>query len=110
MADVADGRLWPDARPGAPFPAGRQRAGPPLRARTLHEGDAPAVRRLRQGLGEAPYAAGNDVSIADFAILGWAWRHERHQVDLADYPNVKRWYEAMMARPGTKRGFEVTLS
>src|SRR5437762_1477831 len=61
-------------------------------------------------LGEVTYAAGADVSIADFAILGWAWRHERHQVSLNDYPNVKRWYEAMMARPGTKRGFEVALS
>jgi GSH-dependent disulfide-bond oxidoreductase len=61
-------------------------------------------------LGEVQFAAGKDVSIADFAILGWAWRHERHQVDLADYPNVKRWYEAMMARPGTKRGIEVPLS
>jgi GSH-dependent disulfide-bond oxidoreductase len=61
-------------------------------------------------LAEAPYAAGSDVSIADFAILGWAWRHERHQVSLNDYPNVKRWYEAMMARPGTKRGFEVAVS
>ena len=61
-------------------------------------------------LGDVQFAGGNDVSIADFAILGWAWRHERHQVDLADYPNVKRWYEAMMARPGTKRGFEVALS
>ncbi len=53
---------------------------------------------------------GGPVSIADFAILGWAWRHERHKVDLGDFPNVKRWYEAMMARPGTKRGFEVALS
>lgn len=50
------------------------------------------------------------VSIADFAILGWAWRHERHKVDLAEYPNVKRWYDTMMARPATKRGFEVALS
>jgi len=49
-------------------------------------------------------------SIADFAILGWAWRHERHKVDLADFPNVKAWYERCMARPGTKRGFEVALS
>lgn len=49
-------------------------------------------------------------SVADFAILGWAWRHERHQVDLATVPNVKRWYETMMARPATKRGFEVALS
>jgi GSH-dependent disulfide-bond oxidoreductase len=49
------------------------------------------------------------LSIADFAILGWVWRHPRHQVDLADYPNVKRWYEALMARPGVKRGFAVAL-
>jgi GST-like protein len=50
-----------------------------------------------------------ELSIADFAILGWAWRHARHQVDLADFPSVARWYEEMMARPGVKRGFEVEL-
>ncbi len=49
-------------------------------------------------------------SVADFAILGWAWRHPRHKVDLAEYPNVRRWYERMMARPATARGFEVPLS
>jgi GSH-dependent disulfide-bond oxidoreductase len=53
---------------------------------------------------------GGDISVADFAILGWAWRHERHQVDLAEFPNVKRWYETMMARPAVRRGFEVKLS
>ena len=37
-------------------------------------------------LAEAAYCRRSEVSIADFAILGWAWRHERHQVDLADYP------------------------
>lgn len=52
----------------------------------------------------------DELSIADFAILGWAWRHERHKVDLADFPNVKRWYEAMMARPAVQRGFAVKLS
>jgi len=51
-----------------------------------------------------------ELSIADFAILGWAWRHPRHKVDLAEFPNVKRWYETMMARPGVRRGFEVKLS
>jgi len=54
------------------------------------------------------YFAG-DLSIADFAILGWAWRHQRHQIDLTEYPNVKRWYEAMMARPAVQRGFAVAL-
>jgi len=52
----------------------------------------------------------NELSIADFAILGWAWRHPRHKVDLADYPNVRRWYETMMARPAVQRGFAVPLS
>jgi len=56
------------------------------------------------------YFAAEEVTIADFAILGWAWRHERHKVDLADFPHVKRWYEAMMARPGVQRGFAVALS
>jgi len=52
----------------------------------------------------------DEPSIADFAILGWAWRHPRHKVDLAEYPNVKRWYETMMARPGVQRGFAAKLS
>jgi GSH-dependent disulfide-bond oxidoreductase len=50
-----------------------------------------------------------DLSIADFAILGWAWRHPRHKVDLAEFPNVKRWYDALMARPGVARGFALPL-
>jgi GSH-dependent disulfide-bond oxidoreductase len=64
---------------------------------------------LDRRLGEVDYVAG-DVSIADFAVLGWAWRHERHQVDLAGFPNVARWYRQMMARPATARGFEVPLN
>jgi len=51
----------------------------------------------------------DDLSIADFAILGWVWRHPRHQVDLNDFPHVQRWFEALMARPAVKRGFEVAL-
>jgi len=51
----------------------------------------------------------DELSIADFAILGWAWRHPRHQVDLSDFPNVERWYETMMARPAVQRGFSVAL-
>jgi len=52
----------------------------------------------------------DEPSIADFSILGWAWRHPRHKVDLAEFPHVRRWYEAMMARPGVQRGFAVKLS
>jgi GST-like protein len=59
-------------------------------------------------LADHEYFAGA-LSIADFAILGWAWRHERHQVDLAEFPHVKRWYDTLMARPAVARGFAVAL-
>lgn len=51
----------------------------------------------------------DEISIADFAVLGWVWRHPRHQIDLAQYPSVKRWYEQLMARPAVQRGFAVKL-
>jgi GSH-dependent disulfide-bond oxidoreductase len=63
---------------------------------------------MNERLATHEYFAG-ELSIADFAILGWVWRHPRHQVDLADFSNVKRWYEKLMARPGVARGFAVAL-
>ncbi|HEU5296666.1 MAG TPA: glutathione binding-like protein [Burkholderiaceae bacterium] len=64
---------------------------------------------MEKRLADNEFFAGSEITIADFAIVGWAWRHPRHKVDLADYPNVQRWYQQMMARPGVKRGFEVAL-
>ena len=64
---------------------------------------------LDRQLARSEFVAGA-LSIADFAIVGWAWRHERHRINLADFANVRRWYDAIMARPGVQRGFEVALS
>ena len=64
---------------------------------------------LDRRLATVEYVAGA-LSIADFAILSWAWRHERHRVNLDEFPNAKRWYEALMARPAVQRGFDVALS
>jgi GST-like protein len=63
---------------------------------------------LDRRLAEVEYVAG-EVSVADFAIFGWAWRHERHKVSLSDYPGVSRWYQALLARPGVQRGLDVKL-
>jgi len=52
------------------------------------------------------YLAG-DVSIADFATLPWVFRHDWQQVDLAQYPNVERWYRTLMARPALARGMDL---
>lgn len=57
-------------------------------------------------LAEAPYFAG-EYSIADIAIFPWTRSHANQGVDLADYPNVKRWYEAVEARPTVQRGVQV---
>ena len=63
---------------------------------------------LNTRLGKTEFVAG-ELSVADFAILGWAWRHEKHKVDLAEYPHVKRWYDTLFARPGVQRGFNAKL-
>ncbi len=57
-------------------------------------------------LGEFEYLAG-DYSIADMATLPWAARHPWQGVELSDYPNVKRWYDAQAARPAVQRGMAI---
>ncbi|MHB8666695.1 MAG: glutathione S-transferase family protein [Burkholderiales bacterium] len=61
---------------------------------------------LERRLGEAAYLAG-EYSIADIATYPWVARHEWHNTDLDDYPNVKRWYDAISARPAVQRGMAV---
>ena len=46
-------------------------------------------------------------SIADIAIWPWVSRFEWQTVDLKQYPNVKRWYEAIAQRPAVQRGYDV---
>ncbi len=58
---------------------------------------------MNRRLADREFFAG-DYSIADMAIMGWALRHERHGQDLNDFPNVKAWYERMLARPAVAKG------
>lgn len=46
-------------------------------------------------------------SIADIANYPWVARHEWHKTDLNDFPNVKRWFDAISARPAVQRGMKV---
>lgn len=47
-----------------------------------------------------------DYSVADMACYPWTVPHERQGVDLADYPEVRRWFNAMRARPAVVRAYE----
>jgi len=61
---------------------------------------------LDKRLGEAEYLAG-EYSIADIATYPWVARHEWHRTNLADFPNVKRWFDVISARPAVQRGMAV---
>ncbi len=55
---------------------------------------------------ESEYLAG-DYSIADIATFPWIARHEWQGIELEEFPNLKRWYDAIWARPPVRKGYEV---
>ena len=57
-------------------------------------------------LGEVLRFAG-PYSIADIATFPWTRSHANQGIDLADFPNVNRWYQAIDARPAVQRGLKV---
>lgn len=61
---------------------------------------------LNARLKDSSYLAG-DYSVADIATYPWVARYEWHRVDLAQFPNVKRWYDAVGGRPAVVRGMAV---
>jgi GSH-dependent disulfide-bond oxidoreductase len=62
---------------------------------------------LEQRLNGRDWIAGNGYSIADIATFPWIARHEWQGIDLARYPNVKRWFDTIAARPAVQRGLEI---
>jgi GST-like protein len=49
----------------------------------------------------------DEYSIVDMATFPWIARFEWQRIDLNDYPNVKRWYLTIAARPAVRKGFVV---
>ena len=46
-------------------------------------------------------------SIADMAVFPWMRNCERRGVNLAEYPNAQRWFNAIDARPAVARALQV---
>ena len=60
---------------------------------------------LNKQLADREFVAG-DYSIADIAAYPWIVPYERQSQNLEDFPNLKRWFEAIKARPATIRAYE----
>ena len=59
---------------------------------------------LNTRLADRTYAAG-DYSIADIAIYPWIVPYERQGQKLEDFPHLKRWFDAIKARPAVERAY-----
>jgi len=64
-------------------------------------------RVLDKRLGEAPFVAGGDYTIADMAVFPWTRYPERQGVDRNEFANFCRWFDAVAERPAVQRGCEV---
>jgi GST-like protein len=61
---------------------------------------------LNERLKEHEYLA-DQYSIADIATYPWTARYEWHKTRLEDFPHVKRWFDAISARPAVQRGMKI---
>ena len=64
-------------------------------------------RVLDKRLSEAAFLAGDEYGIADIATFPWVTAPKKRGIDLADYPSVRRWHDAIAARPAVQRGMAV---
>jgi GSH-dependent disulfide-bond oxidoreductase len=58
---------------------------------------------MNKRLADRDYLAGR-YSIADMACVGWVNLWKRQDQNIDDFPHVKRWLEAVKARPAVQRG------
>ena len=58
-------------------------------------------------LGKSAYLGGDAFSIADIATFPWTKNPPAYDQDPDDFPNVKRWIDAIKARPTVKRAYTV---
>lgn len=78
----------------------------PYAVERFHKEALRLYRVLDKELEHKEFLAGS-YSIADIATYPWVGRHEGHNVNLEAFPNVKRWFDAISARPAVKRGMAV---
>src|SRR5690606_23824010 len=61
---------------------------------------------MNKRLADRAFLAG-DYSIADMASVGWVRSYRNQGQDLDEFPNLKRWFEALLSRPAVAKGISV---
>ena len=62
-------------------------------------------QELDERLSVSKFLSGNNYTIADIGTFPWIARHEWHDIGLAKYKNLARWYKEISNRDAVKRGF-----
>ncbi|QUT07396.1 glutathione S-transferase N-terminal domain-containing protein [Sphingobium phenoxybenzoativorans] len=65
---------------------------------------------LNKRLADRAFVAGDEYSIADMASYPWIVPYANQGQDLNDFPHLKRWFEAIAARPATVRAYGLVES
>ena len=60
---------------------------------------------MNRRLADRPFLAG-EYSIADMASYPWIVPYERQGQKIEDFPHLKRWFEAIRARPAVVRAYD----
>ena len=60
-------------------------------------------------LAKNAFLAGDRYTIADIASYGWMSLWEGQKQDINDFPNVKRWLDALSQRPALQRGMALLI-
>ncbi len=63
-------------------------------------------RDLDERLGSSEYLASNTYSIADIATWPWIARHKWHDIGLARFKNLTRWYLQISQRKAVIKGYD----
>ena len=58
-------------------------------------------------LASTKFIACNQYTVADIAIYPWLRSWENQGIDWADYPQLKKWFDQVGARPAVQRGVTV---
>jgi GSH-dependent disulfide-bond oxidoreductase len=62
---------------------------------------------LEKQLAKKKFLCGDEYTIADMACFPWTRSTQNQGIDWADFPNVKRWHDAIAARPAVQKGVSV---